>query len=149
MDVGFDSPGRWLSRETNPDTRDKLDEDFCKIYDDDDIERYIRCVLPFPVQEWEQTFQFGVWMSVSEKSWDIYKQGFSSGEHELKVCFGYLANPIPEFDDSYLLHADVSFRADNSRPIVILHQADSPLVEAQQEGLELSYIKNLMSRFHN
>lgn len=55
-------------------------------------------------------------------------------------CFGYLMNDLPGTPTSLLPHADVTFGEHKARPVVWLHDAEHPLVEAQREGVTLERV---------
>jgi hypothetical protein len=111
MDMALASPVNWdnLDRETR--AASQLDDDFCEVrYPNGEAHRFIRCVLPLPVHRIAGEFRLGVWMSVSERSWDIYRIGFDSGVYGEEGCFGYLMHEVPDYRGSFLLHADVFFQ---------------------------------------
>jgi len=79
---GFDQETRAALRQ---------DEDFCEVrHSSGQVDCLIRCLLPLPVPSTSSEFRFGVWMSISERSWDIYKLGFDGGTYSEEGCFGYL-----------------------------------------------------------
>jgi hypothetical protein len=142
MDLAFREPGGWLDLSAEVRARSSLTNEFCRMdHGDGVVDRFIRCLLRIPVVGLGDDFRFGVWMSVSEASWNIYDAGFDSGVYERDGCFGYLGHTIPDFPDSYLLHADVCFREGQDRPLVTLHDADHALVHAQREGVPLSQVE--------
>lgn len=139
MDLGYSWPDTY---DPKSEQRATLNDDFCHIeHSEGDIDRAIRCVLNIPVLGVDDMFAFGVWMSVSQKSWDIYSAGFNNGSYEVDACFGYLLNSLPGSPTSLLLHANVTFGEGKSRPVVWLHDADHPIVEAQRNGVTLGQVE--------
>jgi hypothetical protein len=136
MDLAFQEPGGWNDLSSDVRGRSDLSDDFCRIdHGGGTVDRFIRCLLPIPVMGLQEEFRFGVWMSVSEASWNVYDGGFDTGVYEREGCFGYLGHTIPDFPGSFLLHADVYFGHQRQRPRVTLHDADHALVRAQKEGV--------------
>lgn len=149
LDLGYRSPAGWDELDEAIKLRSLLTDDFCLIrHDNGATDRYIRCILPLPVSALGSEFRFGVWMSVSEESWKVYQLGFETDEYSREGCFGYLANELQGFEGSYLLHANVWFQKGHQRPRVVLHDADHPLVYAQQTGLEIAQIESWASMMH-
>lgn len=149
MDIAFDAP-------VDPDTFDDVarstfrkNDDFCVVsYATRETDRFIRCLLPLPVPQLADEFCFGVWMSVSEKSWNVYRDGYDSGQYEEELCFGYLMHEIPEYPGSLLLHANVVFQPGNQRPNVYLHDAEHPLVAAQCDGVDVTQVERWVALTH-
>jgi hypothetical protein len=149
MDMSFDVPVDW--DELDGETREASwsDSDFCEVrFSTGQVNRFIRCLLPLPVPALSGEFRFGVWMSVSESSWNVYQEGFNTGAYREPGCFGFLTHDIPEYQGSLLLHADVYFQPDRLRPRVILHETDHPLFAAQQDGIEVSQIERWAASMH-
>lgn len=147
MDLAFSAPKPWGDGlDDDVLQRSSISDDFCEIIYDDQTDRFIRVVLPIRVIGLGEEFRFGVWVSVSEASWDIYKQGFATGVYQSEACFGFLANEIGGFPGAFLLHADVLFQPGNQRPIVELHDADHPLVEAQRYGVTIETVEGWIAK---
>lgn len=142
MDLAFGEPGGWHLLSADVRARSTLSDDFCRMdHGGGVIDRFIRCLLPIPVVGLDEDFRFGVWMSVSEASWNIYNDGFDTGVYERDSCFGYLGHDIPDFPGSFLLHADVYFGQGRQRPLVTLHEADHALSHTQREGVTLAQVE--------
>lgn len=88
-------------------------------------------------------------MSVSEKSWDVYNAGFTSGTYAEDGCFGCLMNEIPEYPASQALNADIWFQPDRLRPRVIFHESGHPLFVAQRDGIELAQVERWAAMAHS
>lgn len=149
MDMMFGEPVDWDSLDAATLAASTLDDDFCEVrYSTGEVDRFIRCLLPLPVPKMGSEFRFGVWMSVSECSWDIYTEGFVTGFYAAEGCFGYLMHDVPEFPGSMLLNADVTFQPDRLRPRVTLHEIDHPLYLAQMNGIEPARIERWAAMMH-
>lgn len=150
MDLSFRPPVEWAWLDDNVKQASWANEDFCEIrFSADEVDRFIRGILPLPVPRLDSEFRFGVWVSVSDQSWDIYKAGFYSGDYAQDGCFGYLADKIPEYQGSSGLHANVWFGDGKQRPTVELQDADHPLVQAQRAGIDVMQIERWVAATHS
>ena len=91
-----------------------------------------------------EEFQFGVWMSVSERSWNIYWDGYDDESYAEDGCFGYLSNTISVYPDSFNLPGDVYFQNEGFRPMVVLHNGSHRLALDQQAGMPVEVVERLM-----
>jgi len=148
MDMSFDGPVDFDALDEETAQVAHVDSDFCEVrYSTGEVDRFIRCLLPLPVPEIANEFCFGVWMSVSEASWNVYRDGFDTGSYGSPGCFGYLMHVIPEYEGSYLLHADVRFQS-RLRPRVMLHETDHPLYAAQRDGVDVRQVERWVALTH-
>lgn len=149
MDAHFGPPVDWASLDEAAQAASCFDDDFCYVqFPDGEITRLIRGLLPLPVPQLDSEFRFGVWVSISERSWDIYRAGFGHGTYAERGCFGYLVNTIPDYPASMHLHADVMFEPDGLRPTIHLHDADHPLVAAQRDGIDVAQVERWAAAMH-
>lgn len=149
MDLAFGPPVDWDALDDAMRQASLLDDDFCLLdYRDGRVDRFIRGILPLPMPELGSDFHFAVWVSVSEKSWSVYRDGFEGRGYAEPGCFGYLMNEIPDYPGSFLLHVDVLFNDDGWRPTVELHEIDHPLVAAQHDGVTIAQIERWAASTH-
>ncbi|KQU75339.1 hypothetical protein ASC75_18490 [Aminobacter sp. DSM 101952] len=149
MDMMFGEPVDWDSLDDATRAASNLDDDFCEVrYSTGEVDRFIRCLLPLPVPNLSTEFRLGVWMSLSERSWDIYREGFVSGAYAEEGCFGYLMHDVPGFPSSLFLNADVWFQPERLRPRVALHETHHPLYMAQCVGISPSQVKRWAMLMH-
>jgi hypothetical protein len=149
MDLAFGPPVDWDALDDAMRLASLLDDDFCLLdYGDGRIDRFIRGILPLPVTGLGDAFHFAVWVSVSEKSWNVYREGFEGRGYAEPGCFGYLMNEIPDYPGSFLLHVDVLFNDDGWRPTVELHEVAHPLVAAQHDGVAIAQIERWAALTH-
>lgn len=139
----YQKPDNWCAIGSVRKAVSHISSDFCRIYDYPASEYYLRCVLRFPIKDSDDSFEFGVWMSVSKRSYKIYRKAFQSEDYEEDGCFGYLLHNLPEFPSTWALHCNVDFQKGGKRPIVTLQESDHPLFDAQENGLTLDYVIRL------
>ena len=113
----------------------EISNDFCVVTHPDQTDRYIRCTLTLKVNDHCEDLDYGVWVSLSEKSFNDYKLNYDNENHEVSY-FGWLANDIwgYEFDDS--IPTTVFTRTGDKRPEIVPHQdVDHPLVKDYYNGI--------------
>ena len=145
---GFKAPDHWLNVSAADMETSWMSDDFCLIHESSgEVARYIRCVLQMPVSGFDALeFGFGVWMSVSERSWDIYNRGFDTGRYADEGCFGYLGNSISAYPGSLHLGCDVYFQPDRKRPRVHVHKCENLLAIDQLNGIKIEIIEALVAK---
>jgi hypothetical protein len=151
--MAFNVPDQWLDLDAKAKKKSKINSDFCLIkMPGGEVYRYIRCVMEMPLiggKGVDDQFDFGVWMSISEQSWNIYWIGFRSGKYAEEGCFGYLSNNISTYPNSFNLRADIYFQPDSQRPLVELHSFDHPLVHDQCHGMKIEIVEALASKWQH
>jgi hypothetical protein len=125
-----------------------LTEDFCTITHDEGTDRFIRAILEVPIHGAEEPFLWGVWVSLSEKSFTRYKETY----HEPVVgegYFGWVCNKISLYPYDQSRPSDVVVQPGRSRPKVVLHRGDpedDPLVIDQVQGISIARAQELAER---
>lgn len=115
--------------------RGKLDSDFCQIKHDEQTDRFIRVTLTQKVNDHCEDLEYGLWVSLSEKSFFDYLENFDNKNHKV-IYFGWLCSNIPEYGDTMSIPCDVKTRTGNSRPEIIPHNDhDHPFVTDYYNGI--------------
>lgn len=120
--LSFSAPGNYdvLSEEEQNSIAD-LDADFCIIYHEDQVDRFIRVSLSQLVLNSEEDLNYGVWVSLSEESFNDYKENFTNKNHEVQY-FGWLCNNIPEYDSTNSIPTTIVTQKGNQRPVIYPHK---------------------------
>lgn len=131
----------------------KLNTDFSVIEHHDQTDRFIRVVLSQKVIDYSQDLEYGVWVSLSEKSFEDYKENFNNEEHQTEY-FGWLSNDIPQYDFSISIPVTVYTKKGNTRPEIIPHlDFDHPFVQDYYDGISKNEaekrIHEMMDRITN
>src|SRR5882724_9393968 len=123
----FDSPTNYnILPENIRSEIGELTSDFCVIHHPEQTERYIRATLTLKVLDHCENLEYGLWVSLSEKSFQDYSHNFNNPEHETKY-FGWLSNDIAEYEIGSI-PTTVFTRLGNQRPEIIPHKdCDHPL----------------------
>ncbi len=99
----------------------ELSTDFCIIYHPDQTDRFIRCTLTQKVIDHCEDLDYGLWVSLSEKSFLDYEDHFDDKTYETQY-FGWLCNDLPEYDFSESIPTTVFTRTNNQRPEIVPHE---------------------------
>jgi hypothetical protein len=137
LDFAFDSPLYY--QEIAADEREGrcfLNEDLCVI---DDKDYFIRGCLEIPILDVPARFTWGIWTSLSKKSYDRVLELWDSEEqlHE-PPYFGWLSSAIPGYPETHSLKTHVHSRRKEMRPYVELERTDHPLAIEQHKGITLN-----------
>lgn len=98
-----------------------IDDDFCVITHPDQTDRFIRCTLTQRVNDHCENLAYGLWVSLSEKSFMDYSDNFGNAQHEA-VYFGWLCNEVPGYEEWESIPTTVYTRTGNQRPEIVPHE---------------------------
>ncbi len=112
-----------------------LDSDFCLIHNEDQTDRFIRCTLTQKVNDHCEDLDYGLWVSLSEKSYTDYENNFKK-ESEEKGYFGWLCNDIIDYKFTESIPMNVVTRTNGERPDLFPHKDfDHPFVKDFYNGI--------------
>jgi hypothetical protein len=113
----------------------ELGNDYCIILHENETDRFIRVTLSQKIKDHCEDLDYGLWVSLSEKSYLDYQENFNNPNH-LTQYFGWLCSSIPEYGSTLSIPCSVNTRTDNQRPEVIPHNNfDHPFVKDYYEGI--------------
>ena len=141
FDLAFNHPDPWTGpgdQAPNRDLpaalasgRDLLTEDFCLLGE----HRFVRAILPLPLQGSDESFAFGVWGSLSHPRFDAYVAGFDDPiGGDLTPAFSWLSNCLPGAADAPV-KASLTPQPDRQRPILRITDPTHPFFISQTDGL--------------
>ncbi len=127
-----------------------LDSDICTITHDEGTDLFIRAVLEIPIHGAADPFLWGLWVSVSQKSFERYLETYNDPV-EGDGFFGWVCNRIGLYPYPHSRPADVRIQLGGHRPTVVLHRADDeeeddPLVIDQVNGISVARAQELAER---
>ena len=112
-----------------------IDSDFCTISHNDQIDRFVRCTLIQKINDHCEDLDYGLWVSLSEKSYVDYKKNFKQDSEE-KTYFGWLCNDITDYEFSESIPMNVITRNNGQRPELIPHKDfNHPFVKDYYNGI--------------
>jgi hypothetical protein len=123
-----------------------LTNDFCVLHGQD---YFVRCVLRIPILgSDDEHLEYGVWSSLSEKNFQLYRDTFDSGDQsELGPWFGWFSNQLPDYPQTLMLKCHVHPQAERKRPLLELEPTDHPLAVEQRNGITLERLLEIYA--HN
>lgn len=138
---GFDSPDHYAClSEEQKERMGRRNSDLCTITHDEGVDYFIRAVLEVPIHGVEEPFTWGLWVSLSEKSFRRYVDTYDDPV-EGDVFFGWICNRVPWYPESGSLATDVIVQLGGKRPLLRLHHDsanDHPLIIDQLEGISVA-----------
>ena len=116
-------------------TMGSLTSDFCTIRHPEQTDNYIRCVLIQKVTDHCQDLQYGLWVSLSDKSFEDYSAKYKNDIHETKY-FGWLSNNLPDYTFEESIPTTVFTQLGNQRPEIVPHnEFEHPFVHDYYNGI--------------
>jgi hypothetical protein len=142
MDYALKAPQNWFGiPETERESRSKLTDDVCII---DNSEHYVRGCIEIPVAGCSELFIWGVWVSVSEQSFQRILEVWDATDVEKEPPkFGWLCNWIAGYTEPVNIKCKVFIRAGTLRPGIMLEPTLYPLAVEQHSGITLERVKEI------
>lgn len=145
MDFGTDAPAPFDAiPENEREHRCDLTSDLCMI---DDREFFIRGRLEIPVVDGPRPFIWGVWASLSEKSFRRLVEIWGKpGRESEPPFFGWLCTSLPLYPETLLLKTHIHTRSLGQRPLIELEPTDHPLAVEQRAGITMERVREIVER---
>ena len=134
--IGFKTPYHYdiLSEEDKKEIAE-VSDDFCVINHPEQTDRFVRAVMNIKTDNPEEDLVYGLWVSLSEKNFNEYKEHFKNQTQE-KTYFGIICNQIADYEESTIgLQINVSTRLGDLRPELIPHKSEHKLVSEWENGI--------------
>jgi hypothetical protein len=145
VSFGADRPLQWdlLTDEEKADS--ELSEELCVIQSRDGNHFFIRGCLEIPIRETDRTFTWGVWASLSEKSFlEITRTWEDPDRVRYGPYFGWLCTKLPGYPDTMFLKTRVHVREVGVRPMIELEPSDHPLSLQQRFGIPKEELQSVV-----
>ena len=114
----------------------ELKSDTCIIVYPDQTDYFIRGTLFQQVNDSCQDLDYGLWVSLSKKSFEDYIQNFDNENYETQY-FGWLCNFLPQYENTESIPTTVYTRQNNIRPEIVPHKSfDHPFVYDYYNGIQ-------------
>ena len=112
-----------------------MDSDFCKIEYPNQTDRFIRVVLKQKIINSQITLEYGLWVSLSESSYNDYFLNYNNENHQTQY-FGWLNNNIPDYNFQESIPTTVVTKLGNERPEIFPHSDfEHPFVSDYYNGI--------------
>ena len=124
---------------------DRLTPDLCTWTDDDgELTYFIRGVLEIPIIRTTDVVGYGVWSSLSERSFNRVVELWDDPlRTEEPPYFGWLSNSLPGYPETLNLKLDVITRHLDGRPVFELQDDDHPLITEQRNGITMDRVREI------
>lgn len=126
--------------------RFELTDDLCVM---DGEHFFIRGCIEIPVIGLDEPFVWGVWVSLSEKNFEITLENWDNpnGEEEVEPMFGWLSTDLPFYPNTINLKTYVHTRSGDLRPYIELEPTDHLLSIEQREGITIERVNEIAQKF--
>jgi hypothetical protein len=143
MDLAFDEP-HYVAEVPIAERSARVIElgDFRVLQQDDATHYFIRGVLEIPLANSDDLFCYGVWASLSEKSFELARAAYAANE-EAGPFFGWFSNRLPGYPETLGLKTHVHVRA-KVRAAIELEPTDHPLSLEQRNGIDLARVQAIV-----
>jgi len=138
----FDAPAPFLEQSEAIRNNGNLGTDLCEYEDGDGEHYFIRACLEIPIHGVDEPFLWGVWVSVSEKSFVHYAETYDAPDPTDRF-FGWFCNHLPCYEDTYALKTRVHPREGGVRPYLELEETSHPLSIDFHRGISVARAQEL------
>lgn len=105
---------------------------------------FVRGCLDVPVHGHDEPFSWGVWVSLSEKSFLEWLKHFDENHRShVGPFFGWLNTALPLYPDTVNLKTRVHLRDHGLRPYIELEPTEHPLAVEQREGISVERVAEI------
>jgi hypothetical protein len=147
ISFGADAPAQWALLSDKERADSQLGDEQCVIYADGQRHCFVRACLEIPIRDADREFTWGVWVSLSEKS---FLEMSDHWDDLARTCFGpyfgWLCTRIPEYPDTMFLKTRVHQRRVGQRPLVELEETDHPLSMDQRTGIDRDRMQQIITQ---
>lgn len=142
LSFAFEAPIYWYGiPEGERSHRAMLDEELCSI---DNQYFFIKGRICLPVHESSDPFEWVVWVSLSEASFQRAVATWEQpGRESEPPFFGWLSCEIPCYPATLNLKTNVHTRPLGERPTVELEPTNHPLALEQRSGISLARVREI------
>jgi hypothetical protein len=109
-----------------------------------DVGLFVRAVLPIHVVDADQDFEWGVWVSQSQASF----QQLTASPGDRTTTFGWLSTDLPGYEPSTLeLVTTVRPQGRELRPLLEVEPSEHRLSIEQRNGITVARVRELSAPF--
>jgi hypothetical protein len=103
---------------------------------------FIRACLKIPIENTEERFLWGLWVSVSKENFGRYLDRLDEANPTGRY-FSWLGNHLPGYPSVHSLKSMTQQQPDGNRPLVELEKSDHPLSVDFHQGISLTRANEL------
>lgn len=131
---GFNAPAPYLEQPEYVQKAGELGSDLCHYNDEEGGQYFVRAVLEIPIHEVAEPFTWGVWVSVSEESFERYLDTYDEPSLDDRY-FGWLCNYLPFYESTHEIETSVRPRDNGMRPSIELSSGKHALQRDFHNGI--------------
>lgn len=147
--ITYKSPYPYINLSDEELENSEITSDICIIRYSDETCYFIRVVLVQEVHESCQDLEYGVWVSLSEKSFNEYVENYDNKDFE-SGCFGWLASYLPDYEFGQPIPTDVFINNNIGRPSVYPHEShEHPFVNDFYSGISKEEAEKRIEKVFN
>jgi hypothetical protein len=145
LDVGATYPDSYFAvPEAERPIRVRHIKSFCTI---DANSYFVRGCIEVPIIGHDDTFAWGVWVWVSDKSWNAIRDAWDEPARAKGApYFGWLNTALKLYPDTINLKTKVHLRSDLA-PYIELEPTDHPLAREQREGITIDRVLEIANAY--
>jgi len=145
ISFGADAPAQWHLLTDEERAKSELNEEQCVLETMDGHHFFIRARLQVPIKDSKDSFTWGVWCSLSEKSFIEMSDHWDDPDRIKKgPYFGWLCTQIPGYPDTMFLKTRVHQAPVGLRPTVEIEKYDHSLSIDQYQGITIDKLKGII-----
>ncbi|CAA7386254.1 DUF2199 domain-containing protein [Chryseobacterium fistulae] len=120
--LAYSSPSLYMDLSEEELKNAELTSDLCTITHSSETYYFIRAVMVQEVNDNCQNLEYGVWVSLSEKSFNEYVDNYNNQTFET-TYFGWLENYFPDYEFENSIPTNVVVDNTIGRPFIYPHQS--------------------------
>lgn len=134
--IAYSSPSYYMNLTDAELENAKLTSDLCVIEYPDEKNYFIRTVFVQEVKDSCQNLEYGVWVSLSEKSFNEYLDNYDNKNFEGEY-FGWLSSFLPDYQFTESIPTNIVVNNTIGRPFIYPHESfEHPFVDDFYNGIE-------------
>jgi len=143
---GTEAPDQWSKLTEDERQASELGGEQCVIKTNSEEGYFVRALLEIPVQSRNQVFTWGVWCSLSKKSFlEVADHWHDDNRVNTGPNFGWLCTSIPGYAPTMFLKCQVHQQAVGIRPLVELEATDHELSLHQRNGITIGELQQIIA----
>jgi hypothetical protein len=148
-DISFSAsePDQWAMLSPADRAHSQLNRDSCIIRSEGEVAYFVAGALEIPIMGTKSSYTWGVWASVSERSFtEMQEHWFDPEREKFGPYFGWLCTVLPNHPDTMFQKTQVHQRAVGIRPRLELEPTEHPLAIQQRRGISRGELIPLLQR---
>lgn len=138
----YKAPWHYLQLSEDNQAKATLTSDTCIVTHNEGTDRFVRVVLEIPIHGVAEPFMWGVWVSLSQESFERYMDTWDEPD-ESDAYFGWFCNRLPFYPDTLSLKITVHPRKNGNRPYLGIERSGHPLAEHLYEGISIQQAQEI------